>query len=105
MINVEYAELHTPLFLAGTNLGMKLDPYKRRGMLLKYNDEKRRLIVEWNSKTANVPESNVASWVEGDVLPDKPVAPGPKRIMVAPAQVETPQAHVHAGPGHGKTGK
>lgn len=108
MTDVEYAELHTPLFLGGTNLSQKLDPNKRTGLILKYDDDKRRLIVQWNNKTANIPEANVASYVEGKIEPKK-IATVAKDAMVgsAPhkftAQVTTPQAHVFAGPGGGKS--
>lgn len=101
MTDVEYAELHTPLFLAGTNLGQKLDPHKRRGLIMVFDDDKKRLIVTWNGKHANIPEANVASFVEGKVVEPVKVVPPKTGPMVA--QVATPQDHVFAGAGHGKS--
>lgn len=102
-IDVEYAELHTPLFLAGTNLGSKLNvkDHKRRGMTLDFDYDKRRLLVGWNGKTACVPEANVASFVEAD---DVPVEMDSAAVAKTPikAQVSSPQDHVFAGAGHGK---
>ncbi len=97
--SVKYAVLHTPLFLAGTNLSEKLDPSKRRGLDLVFDDQKKRLVVGWQGEVAMVPEPNVAFWIEGDAQPE-PAKPA----VVKPfsAQVSTPQDHVFAGPGGGK---
>lgn len=103
MIELKFCEVHTPLFLAGTNLGIKLDPTRRGGIALKYNEDMRRLEVTYNGETGWVPETNVAIMVPG-----KPKAKVELKShdMIAgistSAQVETPYGHVHAGPGKGK---
>ncbi len=102
-MQLEFCEVHAPLFLAGTNLGLKLDPAKRAGLELTYSREYEELEVKWNGKTGIVPVTNIAIMVPG-----KPKAREELKshAMVAnisrSAQVETPQGHVHAGPGKGK---
>lgn len=102
-VEVEYAELHTPLFLAGTNFGTKLDrrDHKRRDLVLVFDEDKKRLIVTFNKKVAQVPEAAVAYWIEGKVENLKPI----HNPVMGPtsAQVATPQDHVFAGPGAGKS--
>lgn len=104
---IEWAELHAPLFLAGTNLGLKLDPKKRSGLTLEYDEEKRHLYAGFNEKSARIPESSVLSMVEAGpvaVVPKHPF-PTPPQAKPFEAQVETPLSHVHAGPGKGQTGQ
>lgn len=105
MIKIKWAELHTPLFLAGTNLQTKLDPHKRHGLEMVYNRSEKELLVTYDNgekkETAIIPTTNVATMIEGEVNHRhkvEPVAP----ITKITAQVETPQSHVHAGMGHGK---
>lgn len=104
-IDLEFAELHNPLFLAGTNLQMKLDPTKRTGLKLIYDRAEKELLVSYNGKTAIVPASNVASMTPVSEAPAKE----PAKEAVAPpptgAQASTPQDHVFARPGKGKKGK
>lgn len=106
-IDLSFAELHNPLFLAGTNLQMKLQPDKRTGLKLVYDRTEKELLVEWQGQTAIVPSSNISSMTPklADV-PTKaePAQPNPEMARRT-AQVETPQSHVHAGPGHGTTGQ
>jgi len=107
MIDIEFAELHNPLFLAGTNLQMKLDPNKRTGLKLQYSREYKELHVTWLERTAIVPTTNVSSMTpyekQGAV---EPVAvPARSMFKKITAQVDTPMSHVFAGPGAGKTGK
>ena len=103
-MKIKWAELHTPLFLGGTNLQSKLDPHKRTGLEMEYDRSEKELIVRWNGETAIIPTTNVASMIEGEVAArgkTESVTP-PSKIT---AQVSTPQDHVFAGAGHGKTGK
>lgn len=100
LIECEFAELHSPLFLAGTNLGQKLDPKKRTGLKVAYDRENNELVVDWQNKKAFVPSSTVASYVPGKITPLEPVKAKPHGPIVA--QVSTPQDHVFA-PGPGKT--
>ncbi len=112
-IDLKFAELHSPLFLAGTNLQLKLDPTKRTGLKLVYDRAEKELLVTWNGETAIVPTTNVSSMTPADepkkapVLMTKPETKHPDPDMARPrtAQVNTPQSHVHAGPGHGDTGQ
>ena len=100
---VKWAETHTALFVAGTNLGLKHCPKKRVGLILAFDRDFKELLVTWNGETAHVPEANVSLWIEAD-----PVAklvteqPAPPKGKVT-AQVATPQDHVFSGPGGGKT--
>ncbi len=123
-----WAELHAPLFLAGTNLGQKLDPKQRGGVKMEYDEAKRHLYVTYNTKTCRIPETSVLSMVEGeqkqtlkdriavgqshmaerqmlDLPPQQGVIVNAATRMAVDAQVETPMSHVHAGPGHGHTGQ
>lgn len=109
---IEWAELHAPLFLAGTNLGQKLDPKKRSGLKMMYDEDKRHLYVIYNAQMARVPETSVLSMVESktvQTLKEK-IAEGEAALAHVPihfradaAQVSTPMSHVFAGPGGGQT--
>lgn len=105
-----WAELHAPLFLAGTNLGQKIDPAKRQGVKMQYDEERRHLYVSYNGKEARVPEPSILSMVEGKAS----VAQAAKATSASPmntpswpahAQVSTPFGHVFQGEGHGQTGQ
>lgn len=101
---IQWAELHSPIFLNGTNLQQKLDPTKRVGLSMMYDEEKRHLYVSYQGKTARVPEPSILSMVEGTVPVRAVTTPTPipsgKPIK---AQVSGPTDHVFAGPGAGKT--
>ena len=103
---LKFCEVHTALFLAGTNLGLKLDPTRRSGLKLWSDEAKKRVYIEWNGETGWTPETNVAIAIPG--MPGK-TAPQFTHPIVAgisgSAQVETPYGHVHQGPGAGKKGK
>lgn len=104
-IDLNYAELHNPLFLAGKNHGLKLDANKIHGLELQYDRIEKELLVSWAGKIGIIPSSNIACMIEGlpEVTPVKHIHP-----IVAgaqSAQVESPFSHVHAGPGQGKNGK
>src|ERR1700692_4784279 len=105
MIDIKYAEAHNPLFLAGKNLHTKLDPGKLATLKLQYDRTEKELLVHWGGEIGIIPSSNIACMVEG--LPEtKPVQyTHPIVAGISSAQVETPMSHVHAGFGHGKTGK
>ena len=100
MIDLKWCEVHSPIFLAGTNLGVKLDPSKRQGLSLQYDRDHKELIIGWNKETAIIPSSNVATMVVGS-LPKPALATAPTGKVVA--QVSTPQDHVFKGEGAGKT--
>ncbi len=96
---IKWAELHSPLFLAGANLQMKLDPEKRKGLSMEYDEEKHQLYVTFNGHTARVPEPSILSMIEyGDApVPSKGATTPVSRKIVA--QVSTPQSHVFEGVG------
>ncbi len=113
-INLTYAELHTALFLSGTNLGLRLNvapstpghnrPGYRAGLTLIYDRDEKELLVTFNGETAIIPTTNVVSMVAGIVEEKKienPLVPQGK----VEAQASSPMGHVFAGPGAGKTGK
>lgn len=104
--SIIWAELHSPIFLAGTNLGQKLDPTKRTGLAMNYDEDKRHMYVTYNSCTARVPEPSILSMVEGVVESEEIVRERVKAATAkipAKAQVSTPMDHVFAGVGAGKT--
>lgn len=95
-----WAELHAPIFLAGTNLQQKLDPTKRDGLVLEFDEEKRHLYVSYKGAVSRVPEPSILSMVEAGGFAPKGVTHAIPTIVKA--QVSSPQGHVHAGPGAGK---
>lgn len=105
LVELSYAELHSALFLGGKNHNLKLgdDHGKQR---LVYDRTEKELHVIWNGHKGIVPLTNVAS-----MIPRKEAAPIPiEKAIPQPtarptAQVESPQSHVFAGLGHGKTGR
>lgn len=101
----KYVELHSPLFLAGTNLQMKLDIERRRGLAMVYDRTAQELQVTWQGETAYLPSTSVFSYVPATLAkaPDAPTEEkrGPGRPPKA--QVSSPTDHVFAGPGHGKS--
>lgn len=65
-IELNFAELHNPLFLNGTNLQMKLDPSKRQELFLIYDRVEKELLVYYKSALAIVPTTNVSSMTPKD---------------------------------------
>lgn len=106
---IVWAELHAPLFLAGSNLGMKLgEKGTKAPTLMEYDEKKRHLYVTYNSKTARIPETSVLSMVEADEPDTLSKSHRDLAAVKLPsaqgAQVSTPQSHVFAGLGGGVTG-
>lgn len=105
-IELKFAEVHSPLFIAGRNLGLKLDPMfgKTVGCHLEYHREFGEVHIAIDGEKGIIPVTNVICMVPG--TPKARIAPV-HHAMVAnisqTAQVETPFGHVHAGPGKGKT--
>ncbi len=124
---IEWAELHAPLFLSGTNLMMKLDPTKRSGLKMEYDEVQHHLYVTFTNtdsvtKTARIPATSVLSMIEAKREPMKMAASGTitnysgafptsqaqaaeRPFNPQVAQVSTPMSHVHAGLGEGQTGQ
>src|SRR4051812_28251391 len=101
----KYVTLHTPLFLAGTNLSDKLDINKRTDIKLVYDSEDKELYVIYNQQIALVLSSNIASIIPKDVssfgfdvsTPAQLNTPVPAPSKPIKAQASTPQDHVFAG--------
>ena len=107
---IVWAELHSPIFLAGTNLSQKLDPKKRTGLKMEFDETKRHLYVTWNGMTGRVPEASVLHMIEKYDAADEfinEIVAAEKAIPFDPgaAQVDSPTSHVFAGPGKGQTGR
>ncbi len=103
-VELKFAELHNALFLGGKNFGLKLDPHKLSGLKLFYDRVEKELLVHWGDDIGIIPSSNVASMIAG-VPSVRPMAEHPIVVGQRSAQVDSPQSHVFAGEGHGKTGK
>jgi len=101
-MELKFCEVHTSLFIAGTNLGLKLDPARRSGLKLFLNEETKRLEVEWNGEKGLVPETNVVVMIPGKPGKAVPQHTHPIVAGIASAQVETPMSHVHQGLGAGR---
>lgn len=61
IIPIELAELHNPLFLAGTNHKNKLVSNLTTQIQLRFNLTSKQLYVLFKGKIALIPESNIAS--------------------------------------------
>lgn len=103
-IECKSVELHSGLFLGGTNLTAKLDPGKRSGLQLFYDGAEKELYVHWNGTIGVIPASNIVCMEYGTPTVRAPQLTHPIVAGLQGAQVETPMSHVHAGYGHGKTG-
>ena len=109
MLPLKFAQLHTTLFLAGTDHGLKLygSPGRSKTTVsMTYDRLNRELLVFYKGETAIIPSSNVASMTPmesstGD--PGSEPMPEEKPTHRPKSQVSTPQDHVFAGPGKGKT--
>ena len=108
---IRFAELHAPLFSrtegdrgTGVNLGMKLDPHNRTGLVLEFDEQTHHLYVTYQGVTSRIPETNIVTMIEGGIKAPQTTAAGLKAPQMT-AQVETPQSHVFAGEGKGKTGR
>lgn len=113
-IELAYAELHAPLFLGGKNHQMKLKAGS--DMRLVYDRDEKELIIIWGKHVAIVPFHGTTNnvWPKDpqaflasiELPPVEATAPTPIKAPHVPpksAQVSSPQAHVFAGPGGGKS--
>jgi hypothetical protein len=106
-IELEFAELHTPLFLGGKNFGLKLMATPQTKIELIYDRAEKELWVNFNGKTAVIPTSNVVSMTPkglAEVIPldqnQVQTAPTGKHKKTQSAQVSSPTSHVFGeGPG------
>lgn len=104
-MELKFVELHSPIFLAGTNMGLKLDPSKRGGLELTYFRDAGELHIKYKGEFAIVPTTNIVSMCPGKPNVAANLVTHPMVASIQSAQVETPYGHVHAGPGKGKVGK
>lgn len=111
-VELEFAELHAPLFLGGKNHQLKLTAGAKTGIRLVYDRGEKELLVYWTSPNgkahlAIVPASTVLSmWPKtlDEPIPIKPKPPKVERPTArATAQVSSPTGHVFEGPGKGKS--
>jgi hypothetical protein len=63
LIELNFAETHSPIFMNGKNLGTKLFPEKTTGLKLWFNEDKDRLEIEYNKVMACTPSSSVLTWI------------------------------------------
>lgn len=114
MIDCYKAELHSVINIGGKNMKLKIDTRHRAdpgpACKLQWDKENRELLITWNGETAHMPEPAVNGYfpVEGNEQHSGKAATlnaHPTQVAGAAirAQVTTPQAHVFAGPGAGKT--
>lgn len=106
IVEVGFAVLHEGFIFEGKNFEPKLDAFKYPGLKMQYNQDDKELLINWNSRTMNMPHTNVKGYVIGDTKTRQPVLNSHPMVSgISSAQVETPFGHVHAGPGGGKKGK
>lgn len=101
MLKIKYAQVVHPLFIAGTNLGDKLDITKRTGLEMAFDQASQLLYVKLKTETAIVKDWSAI--IPGTTEAPKPAEP-PKIQKVIDAQVDSPTSHVFAGEGKGHTG-
>lgn len=105
---IKAAQLHTPLFLNGSNLGDKLSPASRTGLQLQYDTDLNGLIVQYQHAACFLPSSNVASstlvnpadiGIQNSPVGTAPVSPQSRApIPTAPAPRAAPMAPTIAPP-------
>lgn len=105
-LNLELADIHNPLFLNGTNWGLKLQPKMGKGELeLVYDRAEKELLVKdmRSGKIAIIPTTNVASMTPTKAsLQQKPETITSKVKKKFTAQASSPMDHVFSGEGKGK---
>ena len=113
MIDVYRADLHDVIFVGGKNLTGKLDarPKGTAGLKLQWDEEEDELVVTYQGETGRMPHTGVKIYFTSE---GNEKHSGLKEVNVHQtqhanpaargAQVSTPQGHVFAGPGAGKTG-
>ena len=94
MTKVQFAELHSPMFFCGINLGNKLDTSKRSELSLIYDNAACELLVTMFGKTTHVPASSLVHYTPGIAEAPKIVNQHkPQRVPVN-AQVSDPSRDV-----------
>lgn len=105
LVDVSFARLHDDLFFGGKSFGKRLEPANQGGLKMVYDTDLKELLVQWGTKTARIPSTNIVSYCTDPGEDRKIVQMGHPMVAGAAitAQVETPFGHVHAGPGKGKS--
>lgn len=108
-IELKFAELHIPLFLAGINFGTKLDTVKRPIKLI-YDRKEKEMIIFHNGIVGIIPASNLATMTPVNPAEliqlyglDQVKQPAPVQAATPTrgrpkAQVSTPTSHVFETP-------
>lgn len=111
-VPAKVAILHSPHFhitsdKSSVNCGDKLDTRTRPEMKLEWDEEHDKLFVAIHGEEMMIPENNIKGISLGTFAPRPvtPVAASAQAAVKPTAQVGSPQSHVFAGAGHGKTGK
>jgi len=117
-IEISRAELHGPIILGGKNLGtMNNKLTASNGVRMHYCRVHHELHIHCNGDDGIIPSANIALLVpvkhkaKVEAVNSNPIRTivDTSKVQVGTpggpvkAQVETPQDHVFAGPGHGKT--
>lgn len=119
-IDLEFVELHSPLFLGGVNFGLKLYPNSKGGLEMWYDTDLEHTIVVYKGKVAMLettasmtlkdpkqlgldiaPPAKPGLATLKDVFPQAAVkaqVTGPERT-IRTAQVSTPHDNVQGKPG------
>lgn len=84
LIELRFIDLHGPTFLAGTNLGQKLNVKQRTGLKLQHDVNNRWFLITYNGETCLMPEMNAQTWEPLDLT----------EYGYAASKVFTPQAKV-----------
>ena len=108
MTEIRFLETHGEVFFAGKNFGKKFLVKSIPGLKLQWDEQKRRVVVNWKDRIGWIFEGNCAFLEpEEGIAPVTPInehrtenVEGRRR-----AQVSTPTGHVFEGEGAGKTGK
>ncbi len=101
MLEISRAELHGPINLGGKNHSGKLR--HSDGVAMRYCRVHKEMLVHYNGEDGVIPATNIALLVPVKHKPKAKAAEPAGPNIAIKAQVETPQDHVFAGPGHGKT--
>lgn len=83
-IDLQYVQLHNPLFLGGKNFKEKLYAHE---LNLAYDTKVEKLFIKWGKHIAIIPESNISSMtpLHGELFED---------MFVNHPVTERPQTHI-----------
>lgn len=67
LVELKFMDLHNPLFLAGTNLGQKLNPKGRTGLKIQHDVNNKWFVISYNGSACLMAETNAVSWEPMDI--------------------------------------